>query len=133
MVEFKAVIADSKKGKTYQTVVAGHHANSLIGKKIGDEFDGIFVSLPGYKLKLTGGSDKDGFPMRKDIHGTKRRKVLLSNSIGFKAKKPGMRKRKSICGDTISPDIVQVNMKITSFGTKPIEDALQTDKKEKDK
>lgn len=131
MVEFKAVIADPKSGKTYQTAVAGHHANSLIGKKIGDEFDGIFVSLPGYKLQLTGGSDKDGFPMRKDIHGMKRRKVLLSNSTGFKATKPGMRRRKSICGDTISPDIIQVNMKISSYGSKPIEDALkQTDAKD---
>jgi small subunit ribosomal protein S6e len=132
MVEFKAVIADPKKGKTYQTVVSGHHANSLIGKKIGDEFDGIFVSLPGYKLIVTGGSDKDGFPMRKDIHGMKRRKVLLSNSIGFHANKPGMRKRKSICGDIISPDLIQVNMKITSYGSKPIEDALKsTDAAEK--
>ena len=132
MVEFKAVIADPKAGKTYQTVVIGHHANSLIGKKIGDEFDGIFVSLPGYKLILTGGSDKDGFPMRKDIHSMKRRKVLLSESTGFKALKPGMRKRKSICGDTISPDIIQVNMKITSYGSKPIEDALKsTDSSEK--
>jgi len=131
MVEFKAVIADPKSGKTYQAAVAGHHANSLIGKKIGDEFDGIFVSLPGYKLQLTGGSDKDGFPMRKDIHGMKRRKVLLSSSTGFKATKPGMRRRKSICGDTISPDIIQVNMKISSYGSKPIEDALkQTDAKE---
>ncbi len=132
MVEFKAVIADPKSGKTYQTVVSGHHANSLIGKKIGDEFDGIFVSLPGYKLVLTGGSDKDGFPMRKDIHGMKRRKVLLSDSIGFFAVKPGMRRRKSICGNTISPDIVQVNMKITSYGSKPITDALKsTDAQEK--
>jgi small subunit ribosomal protein S6e len=133
MVEFKAIIADPKTGKTYQTVVSGHHANSLIGKKIGDEFDGIFVSLPGYKLNLTGGSDKDGFPMRKDIHGMKRRKVLLSESIGFNAKRPGMRKRKSICGDTISPDIVQVNMKITSYGSKPIEDALKSTEKEEKK
>lgn len=131
MVEFKAVIADPKTGKTYQAAVSGHHANSLIGKRIGDEFDGIFVSLPGYKLILTGGSDKDGFPMRKGVHGMKRRKVLLSNGKGFSATKPGMRKRKSICGDTISPDIVQVNMKITSFGSKPIGDALkQKDKKE---
>lgn len=126
MVEFKAIIADPKTGKTYQTVVSGHHANSLIGKKIGDEFDGIFVSLPGYKLILTGGSDKDGFPMRRDIHGMKRRKVLLSDGIGFKAKRPGMRKRKTICGDIISPDIIQVNMKITSFGSKPIDDALKS-------
>ena len=47
MVEFKAVINDVKTGKSYQATVAGHHANSLIGRKIGDVVDGIFVSLPG--------------------------------------------------------------------------------------
>ena len=60
MVEFKAVINDVKTGKSYQMDVSGHHANSLIGKKIGDVVDGIFVSLPGYKLTISGGSDKDG-------------------------------------------------------------------------
>ena len=131
MVEFKAIIADPKAGKTFQTIVSGHHANSLIGKKIGDEFDGIFVSLPGFKLILTGGSDKNGFPMRKDIHGMKRHKILVSKGLGFKPDKPGKRKRKTLCGDTISPDIIQVNMKITSYGSKSIENLLkQEDKKE---
>ena len=132
MVEFKAVIADPKSGKSYQTVVSGHHANSLIGKKIGDEFDGIFVSLPGFKLILTGGSDKNGFPMRKDIHGMKRNRILLTKGVGFSPSKSGKRKRKSICGDVISPDIVQVNMKITSYGSKKIEDLLSQDE-EKEK
>ena len=103
----------------------------MIGKKIGDEFDGIFVSLPGFKLILTGGSDKNGFPMRKDIHGMKRHKILVSKGLGFKPDKPGKRKRKTLCGDTISPDIIQVNMKITSYGSKSIENLLkQEDKKE---
>jgi small subunit ribosomal protein S6e len=132
MVEFKAIIADPKKGKTYQTVVSGHHANSLIGKKIGDEFDGIFVSLPGFKLILTGGSDKNGFPMRKDIHGMKRTKILVSKGLGFNPDKQGMRKRKTLCGDTISPDIVQVNMKITHHGSKSIDNLLKQENKKKD-
>jgi small subunit ribosomal protein S6e len=50
MVEFKAVINDGKDGKSYQVPVTGHHANSLIGKKIGDVVDGIFVGLPGRSL-----------------------------------------------------------------------------------
>ena len=73
MVEFKAVINDVKTGKSYQMDVSGHHANSLIGKKIGDVVDGIFVSLPGYKLTISGGSDKDGVPMRSDLPGGKRK------------------------------------------------------------
>ncbi len=103
----------------------GHHANSLIGKRIGDEVDGIFVSLPGYKLVVTGGSDKDGFPMRKDVPGPRRRKVLISEGVGFHPKDKGVRKRKTLRGNTISPDTVQVNMKITVHGSKSIEDLLK--------
>ena len=58
MVEFKVVVNDTKNGESHNIVVSGHHANSLIGKKISDEVDGIFVSLPGYKLQITGGTDK---------------------------------------------------------------------------
>jgi len=62
MVEFKVVVNDVKNGKSYQIPVSGAHANSLIGKKIGEEVDGIFVSLPGYKLQITGGTDKEYIP-----------------------------------------------------------------------
>ncbi|MDH7509137.1 MAG: 30S ribosomal protein S6e [Methanomassiliicoccales archaeon] len=126
MVEFKAVINDAKTGKSYQVTVSGHHANSLIGRKIGEVIDGIFVGLPGYKLTITGGSDKDGFPMRKDLPGTRRVKLLLaSGSTGFKSGEKGVRKRKSVRGNTISPEIVQINLKITSKGAKPIEDLIK--------
>ena len=83
MVEFKAVINDAKSGKSHNVAVTGHHANSLIGKSIGEVVDGIFVGLPGYKLKITGGTDKNGTPMRKDLPGNKRRRILLSESLGF--------------------------------------------------
>src|SRR5207245_648479 len=69
MAEFKAVIADPKSGKAYKKDITGHYANALIGKKIGEDLDGLYVGLPGYKLQITGGSDKDGFPMRSDLPG----------------------------------------------------------------
>jgi small subunit ribosomal protein S6e len=106
-------------------VVSGHYANSLVGKKIGEEFDGIFVSLPGFKLILTGGSDKDGFPMRPDLPGQRRKKVLVSKSLGFRPKDNGVRRRKTLRGNIISPDIVQINMKITTHGSKNIEELLK--------
>ena len=130
MVEFKVVISDPKNGRTYNVQVSGHHANSLIGKKIGDEVDGIFVSLPGYKLQVTGGTDKDGFPMRKDIPGKTRRRLLLSRSLGFKPKKKGVRKKKSVRGNTISSDIVQINMKVTKHSSRPIDKILGQTKEE---
>lgn len=129
MVEFKVVVNDTKSGKSYQVPVSGHHANSLIGKKIGDEVDGIFISLPGYKLQITGGTDKDGFAMRKDLPGMIRRKILLSDGKGFHEIEPGMRKKKSMRGNTIGQDVVQINMKVTKHSSKPIDSLLKPETK----
>ena len=131
MVEFKAVINDGKDGRSYQVPVTGHHANSLIGKKIGDVVDGIFVGLPGYKLTITGGSDKDGFPMRKDLPGVKRRKILLTNSVGFDTTEQGLRRRKSVRGSAISPETSQLNLKVTQAGSKPLEELIKAEEKKK--
>ena len=136
MVEFKAVIADPQTGMCYQNNIAGHHANSLIGKKIGDEFDGIFVSLPGYKLVVTGGTDHAGFSMRRDIEGSRLKRILTAKSTGYRSKtrhknihkalryEKGVRRRIVVRGNTISPEITQLNMRISSHGSKPIEDLL---------
>jgi len=129
MVEFRVVVNDTKNGKSYQVQVSGHHANSLIGKKIGDEVDGIFISLPGYKLNITGGTDKDGFTMKKDLPGTVRRKLLLSKGKGFKPLEKGMRKKKSVRGNTINQDIVQINMKVAKAGSKPIDNLIKLEDK----
>ena len=125
MVEFKAVINDVKSGKSYQVSVSGHHANSLIGRKIGEVVDGIFVGLPGYKLMITGGSDKDGFPMRKDLPGPRRARILISKSIGFRTTEKGRRAKKTVRGNTISPETIQVNMKVKTQGSKSIEDLIK--------
>ncbi len=132
MVEFKVVVNDVKTGKAHNVQVSGHHANSLIGKKIGDDVDGIFISLPGYKLQITGGTDKNGFPMRKDLEGMNRRRLLLSKSLGFNAKENGLRRKKSIRGNMINQDVVQINMKVIKHSSKPIEDLLITKKEDKE-
>jgi small subunit ribosomal protein S6e len=133
MVEFKIVVNDKKTGKSHNILVSGHHANSLIGKKIHDEVDGIFVSLPGYKLQITGGTDKNGFPMRTDLPGTIRRRLLLSESKGFKPKDSGVRKKKSVRGNSINQDIVQINMKVIKHSSKPIKDIIKTEKEKEEK
>jgi len=137
MVEFIAVIADPKSGKCYQSTISGHHANSLIGKKIGDEFDGIWVNLPGYKLVLTGGTDKAGFAMRPSAEGGKLRTVLTAESVGFRSRsrhknkhkkllhETGIRRRVNVRGNTVTPEVAQINMRISSHGSKPIEDLLK--------
>lgn len=131
MAEFKVNVSNAD-GKSYAVNVSGHHANSLVGKKIGDEVDGLFVSLPGYKLKITGGSDKDGFVMRRDLDGILRKRILISTSTGFRPKKAGLRRRKTVRGNTVSLDVLQINMAVTKAGSKPISAILaeQGDKKE---
>ena len=127
MVDFKAIINDVKTGKSYNVAVSGHHANSLIGKNIGEIVDGIFVGLPGYKLKITGGSDDTGVPMRGDMPGNKRRKLLMADGQSFHEKYPGQRKRVAVRGATISSSIVQINMAVAEYGPKSIEECLSGD------
>jgi small subunit ribosomal protein S6e len=128
MAEFKAVIADPKSGRTYKRDIAGQFANALVGRKLGEEIDGLFVGLPGYKLTIAGGSDKDGFPMRKDLPGPRRRRVLLSGGVGFHPQRKGIRKKKTVRGNTISPDTLQLNLKITVRGPKSIDDTFSEKK-----
>jgi small subunit ribosomal protein S6e len=42
--------------------VEGAESKKFIGLKIGEEFDAAPVGLAGYTLRITGGSDKNGFP-----------------------------------------------------------------------
>jgi len=124
MATFKVVISDPKTGKAKQIEVSGDKANAFIGKKIGDIIEGSVIGLSGYKLKITGGTDKDGFPMRPDIHGAVRKRVLLSAGPGFKPRKPGERRRKTVRGNAISEDIVQINTVVVEYGEKPLEELL---------
>jgi len=117
---FKIVISDPKTRRAYQKEVE-KQASGLIGKKIGDTFSGNVLGLSGYEFQITGGSDKEGFPMRRDVEGTARKKILLSSSPGFHPKRKGQRKRKSIRGNTVSTAISQINVKVVKYGDKPLE------------
>jgi len=125
---FKLVISDPKTRKTFQKEVS---EEGILNKKIGEKIEGNLAGLDGYELKITGGSDKDGFPMRADIDGTTRKRVLVSGPPGYHPKLEGQRKRKSIRGNTVSVDIAQVNCKVVKYGKKPIEDVLGIKKEEK--
>jgi len=109
---FKVVISDPKTGKAQQVEVKGGKAQALIGLKIGDTIDGSLVGLPGKKLMITGGSGKAGEPMRPDVQGGVKKRLLLAGPPGYHPPKEGMRKRKLIRGNTITEDIVQINTKI---------------------
>jgi small subunit ribosomal protein S6e len=118
----KIVISNPKTGKSFQKEISKEEEEKLYGKKIGENINGEIFGLKGYELQITGGSDKSGFPMRKDVQGSKRMRILLSSPPGFKPKNKGERRRKSIRGNTISSEIAQVNMKVIKEGEKNLEE-----------
>jgi len=122
MADFRVVISDPTSGKSYQVEVSGSQANKFITQRIGDTIEGDAVGLGGYTLKITGGSDKDGFSMRPDLPGQARRKLLVSKSIGFKPKRAGLRKRKAYRGREISNETGQINLVVIEHGRKTIDE-----------
>ena len=111
MAKFKVIVSDPSTAKSKVVELEGPRAVPLIGKRIGEAIDGTVVGMAGTKMQITGGSDKDGFPMRPDIHGGVRISVILSEGIGFHPTEEGERQRKAVRGNVITEDIVQINMK----------------------
>ena len=134
MTNFKITISDIK-GKSISKELKDNDANPLLGLELGNETDAAIVGLSG-KLKLTGGSDKSGVPMRNDVHGAARKRVLLSKGVGLQDAETGQRKRKLMRGNTLSEEIYQVNCKFDGElpVEAPAEDAAEsTEEKPKDK
>ena len=124
MSTFKIVVNDPETRRSFQIEVEKSKAAGLIGKKIGEEFNGEIIGLPGYVLQITGGTDKDGFPMHPSVEGMGRRKILLSGPPCFHPRRKGERRRKTVRGNTISEDIAQINAKIIKKGEKPLEELI---------
>jgi len=110
LANFKLTISD-KKGKSVTKELKDNDANSVVGLQIGNQVEASIVSLEG-KMKITGGSDKSGVPMREDFHGGSRKYVLLSKGVGLKKAEKGQRFRKLIRGNTITDEIFQLNCKL---------------------
>ncbi|MEK6944281.1 MAG: S6e family ribosomal protein [Thermoproteota archaeon] len=107
MANFKLTISD-KTGKSITKELKEKDANPLLGLQLQNEVDAAIVGLAG-KMKITGGSDKSGVPMRSDIHGGSRKYVLLSKDVGLRTAEKGQRIRKLIRGNTITEEIYQIN------------------------
>jgi len=69
MAEFRLIISDPGKKSAHKMEVSGAKANKLFGLGIGDSLDGDVIGLSDYALVITGGSDKDGVAMRRDLPG----------------------------------------------------------------
>jgi len=105
---------------------------SIFDKRIGDIINGedIDDKFKGYKFKITGGNDKDGFTMMAGVNKKGRVRLLLEKGHKcFRPRRKGERKRKSVRGCIIGPDLSVVTLCIIKHGEGKI--AELEDKKRK--
>ena len=130
MAKFKVIVSDPDASTSKAVELEEARAAPLIGRRIGETIDGSIMDLPGHKAQIMGGSDKDGFPMRPSVHGGVRRRIVLSGGVGFNPEDEGMRRRKTIRGNVITDEIVQVNVKIVEKPKQAKESKKTKEKKE---
>jgi small subunit ribosomal protein S6e len=138
MVELRIVISDPKTGKSVQRIVKEENVKPFWGLKIGDKVRGELLDLTSYEFTLTGGSDDAGFPMRRDVQGVGKRRILASSGIGIKRRlTKGQRIRKTVAGNTVGQQTAQLNLKIEKAGKENIfpkkEEAKAEEKSEEKK
>ncbi len=105
MAQFKLIVSD-RKGKTIAQELKDRSAQPLLGTKVGSIIDSSIVGVAGGKLKITGGSDRSGTPMRADVHGGVKKYVLLSTGVGNRSE---ARIRKLVRGNMVTEEIYQLN------------------------
>jgi small subunit ribosomal protein S6e len=109
MASFKLVVSDPKTTKAESKEVKELEARLFLGKKLGEVVDASSLGLGA--VKITGGSDKAGFPMRQDVLGGGKNYVLMTGGAGFHAAEEGVKKRKLVRGNTVTEEIYQLNLK----------------------
>lgn len=134
-----------KNGKTFHVE---SETESMFGKELGGKVEGLEVSpeLSGYEFEIAGASDKAGFPVVNQVEGIVLRKVLLGYGVGMKkrSKREGKRKRsnftpnglrlrKTARGKVLSPEIVQINLKVLKEGSKKLSEIFPEQNKPKEK
>ncbi|MGD0250102.1 MAG: 30S ribosomal protein S6e [Thermoplasmata archaeon] len=118
MVEYKLVI--SEHAKSLARTVGDPQAAGFLGKRIGETIGGELIGASGYTFRITGGTDKSGFPLRPDVPGARQTRLYVGEGFGFKAPRDGMRRRRTFRGNTISEDTVQINLIVEQKGPKPL-------------
>jgi len=121
MAKFKMIVSDPQTRKATVAELEGSRAQVLLGRSIGDVIDGSQIGFSGSKLRITGGCDKDGIPMRADIHGGAKKYVVLSGGVGFRPTRPGERRRKLVRGRMVTDETYQINTVVFTGEVKPAE------------
>lgn len=124
------VVFGMKNGTSVQKEIADDAAKVVLGKKIGDHIKGDAMGFPGYEFEIKGGSDYCGFPMRWDVQGFQRKRLLIVEGVGMKKTANGIKHRKTVCGNTVHPKISQLNLKVTKEGSTPLAPPKEEKKEE---
>ena len=117
MVEINLNIAHPEKNESANKTLDEDEAEALHGMVLGDEVEGSTLGLEGGTFEITGGSDRAGFPMRKDTPGIGRHKVLIKSGTGLRENRKGRRVRRTVAGNTIYEETAQVNLKVLEEGS----------------
>jgi small subunit ribosomal protein S6e len=123
LVHFKLVVSDPN-GKSISREIKDISAQPLLGSRVGDVLDSSIIAIGAGKMKITGGSDKSGTPMRGDVHGGVKKYVLLSRGVGMNNSLKGGRIRKLVRGNLVTEEIYQLNCSL-------VEGILPTDQVKK--
>jgi len=92
------------------------------GDVLGDDFKG-------YIFRLTGGNDKQGFPMKQGVLVNGRVRLLMKKrTTTYRPRRSGERKRKSVRGCILGPDLAVIALRIVKKGEKEIEGATDSDR-----
>jgi len=97
--------------------------NSLFGLRIASEIEGetLGEAFAGYIFKITGGNDKQGFTMKQGVLTNTRVRLLLAKGHScYRPRRKGERKRKSVRGCEVGPDIQVLALVIVKKGEKEI-------------
>eukprot|EP00747_Dinoflagellata_sp_TGD_P125736 gnl/TRDRNA2_/TRDRNA2_174196_c0_seq16.p1 gnl/TRDRNA2_/TRDRNA2_174196_c0~~gnl/TRDRNA2_/TRDRNA2_174196_c0_seq16.p1 ORF type:complete len:235 (-),score=85.14 gnl/TRDRNA2_/TRDRNA2_174196_c0_seq16:56-760(-) len=89
-------------------------ASEVSGESLGDEFKG-------YVFRIAGGNDKQGFPMKQGILSNSRVRLLFKKGMScYRERRSGCRKRKSVRGCIVGPDIAVMSLVIVKKGAEEI-------------
>jgi small subunit ribosomal protein S6e len=86
----------------------------VAGDHLGDDFKG-------YIFKITGGNDKEGFPMKQGVLTQQRVRLLMAEGVScYRPRKRGERKRKSCRGCIVSSELSIMNLVVVKKGDNEI-------------
>jgi small subunit ribosomal protein S6e len=106
------IVSDPSTGTSKRVEIDEQRLRPLIGTRIGQTIDGTLADMQNYKLRLTGGTDKDGIPMRPDVHGSAKAQIILSGGVGYNPPRKGELKRKVVRGNMVSAVTTYLNFTI---------------------